>query len=114
MPTGLPVPTGLVEAEDAYLIVMASQPADDNAALRPPADPAVAREGPPGFLPSTPPRKRAESVIVRLIATAGVVGIGTAIGAIMGAYDVAGWIVGLVASSVAVVLAAVLWRSRRL
>jgi len=68
----------------------------------------------PGFLPSTPPRPQLESVLVRLIATAGVVGIGTAIGAIMGAYDVAGWIVGLVASSVAVVLAAVLWRSRKL
>jgi hypothetical protein len=51
---------------------------------------------------------------VRLIATAGVVGIGTAIGAILGAYDVAGWIVGLVTSGVSVVLAAVLWRSRRL
>jgi hypothetical protein len=32
----------------------------------------------------------------------------------MGAFDAAGWIVGLVASAVSVVLAAVLWRSRRL
>jgi len=75
---------------------------------------AEAGEGAPGFLPSTPPRARAESVIVRLIATAGLVGIGTAIAAIMGAYDVAYWIVGVVASAVTVVLAAVLWRSRRL
>lgn len=72
------------------------------------------RPGERGFLPATPPRARAESVVVRLIATAGVIGIGTAIGAIMGAYDVAGWIVGLVASAVTVVLAAILWRSRRL
>jgi len=32
----------------------------------------------------------------------------------MGAYDVAGWIIGLVASAVTVLLAAMLWRSRRL
>jgi hypothetical protein len=74
----------------------------------PPRDASV------GFLPSPPPRARFESVVVRVIATAGVVGIGTAIGAVMGAYDVAGWIIGLVASAVTVVLAAVLWRSRRL
>ncbi len=51
---------------------------------------------------------------MRLIATAGVVGIGTAVGAILVANDVAGWIVGLAVSIVSVILAAVLWRSRRL
>jgi hypothetical protein len=93
---------------------MAEEPAfGDGAARVPPYDEGRVA-GDRGFLPATPPRARAESVAVRLIATAGVVGIGTAIGAIMGAYDVAGWIVGLVASAVSVVLAAVLWRSRRL
>ena len=67
-----------------------------------------------GFLPPGPPRLAAESVLVRLIASAGVVGIGTVLGAILGAYDVAGWIVGLVVSVVSLVMAAVLWRSRRL
>ena len=89
---------------------MPDEPVFDAGASRPDA----AAPGAPGFLPAAPPRARAESVVVRVIATAGVVGIGTAIAAIMGAYDVAYWIVGLVASAVTVVLAAVLWRSRRL
>ena len=72
-------------------------------------DPAAA-----GFLSPAPPRRRLESALVRLIATAGVIGIGTAVGAILAADQVAGWITGLVVSAVSVVLAAVLWRSRRL
>jgi hypothetical protein len=67
-----------------------------------------------GFLPSSPGRLRVESVFVRLVATAGVIGIGTALGAILVANDVAGWITGLAVSALSVVLAAVLWRSRRL
>jgi hypothetical protein len=42
------------------------------------------------------------------------VGVGTALGAILVAADVAGWIGGFVVSLVTVVLAAMLWRSRRL
>lgn len=71
-------------------------------------------EAPTGFLPSTPARREAESVFVRLVATAGVVGIGTLLGAILTASDVAGWVVGLAVASLSVVLAAVLWRSRTL
>ncbi len=67
-----------------------------------------------GFLPTRPGRLRIESVFVRLIATAGVIGIGTAVGAILVANDVAGWITGLAVSTLSVILAAVLWRSRRL
>jgi protein-S-isoprenylcysteine O-methyltransferase Ste14 len=67
-----------------------------------------------GFLPASPARHEAESVFVRLIATAGVVGIGTLLGALLTANNVAGWIVGLVVSLVSVVIAAVLWRSRTL
>jgi hypothetical protein len=67
-----------------------------------------------GFLPSQPGRATAESVLVRIIATAGVIGIGTAVGAILDSNNVAGWIVALVVSALSVVLAAVLWRSRRL
>ncbi|HEY2330539.1 MAG TPA: hypothetical protein VGH94_01340 [Acidimicrobiales bacterium] len=69
---------------------------------------------PQGFLSSSPPRHRAESALVRLIATIGVVAIGTVLGAILVANDVAGWITGLVTSATAVVLAAMLWRSRTL
>jgi hypothetical protein len=49
---------------------------------------------------------------VRLIATAGIVGVGVAIAAIMVSSNSQGWIVGLVVSLVSVVLAAVLWSSR--
>jgi hypothetical protein len=67
-----------------------------------------------GFLPGNPPRIGIESVAVRFVATAGVIGIGTALGAILANNNVTGWVVALVVSSISVILAAVLWRSRRL
>ena len=67
-----------------------------------------------GFLSEQPARQTFESVFARLVATAGIVGIGTALGAILTAANVAGWISGLVISIVTVALAAMLWRSRRL
>jgi hypothetical protein len=64
------------------------------------------------------PRERRRSgferLIVRLIATCGIVGIGVAIAAIMVSKNSQGWVVGLVVSIVSVVLAAVLWSSRQL
>ena len=67
-----------------------------------------------GFLPSQPPRLAAESVLVRVVATIGVVAIGTGLGALLVAQNVAGWIVGLAVAALSVVLAAVLWRSREM
>lgn len=67
-----------------------------------------------GFLPEQPERRTFESVFARVVATAGIVGIGTALGAIVIAANVAGWIASLVVSIVTVALAAMLWRSRRL
>jgi tetrahydromethanopterin S-methyltransferase subunit F len=67
-----------------------------------------------GFLPEQPERRTFESVFARVVATAGIVGVGTALGAILIATNVAGWITGLVVSIVTVALAAMLWRSRRL
>jgi hypothetical protein len=61
-----------------------------------------------------PERRTYESVFARLVATAGIVGIGAALSAILVAANVAGWIAGLVVSIVTVALAAMLWRSRRL
>jgi len=69
---------------------------------------------PEGFLNSDAPRRHSESVLVRLIATAGIVGLGTAIAAVLGGLDVASWVAGLVVSVVTLCLAAVLWRSRAL
>jgi hypothetical protein len=65
-------------------------------------DPSVARG-----------RRRAfESVFTRLVSTLGIVGIGTALAAILGSQDVEAWIVGLVVSMLAVLLAAIVWSSR--
>ena len=49
-----------------------------------------------------------------LVATASIVGIAVVIAAIMTSQDSAGWLVGLVVSIVSLVLAALLWSSRRL
>jgi hypothetical protein len=57
-------------------------------------------------------RSAPERLLVRLVATAGIVGIGVAIAAIMVSSNSQGWIVGMVVSLVSVVLAAVLWSSR--
>jgi protein-S-isoprenylcysteine O-methyltransferase Ste14 len=55
-----------------------------------------------------------EDLLVRLVATCGVVGIGVAIAAVMSSNNSSGWIIGLVVSLVSVVLAGILWSSRRL
>lgn len=81
----------------------------------PETDPHVPSERAPttdGFLSARPPRRRPESALVRVVATGGIVGIGTALGAILGAFDVDPWAIALVVSLISVVLAAVLWRSR--
>jgi hypothetical protein len=49
---------------------------------------------------------------MRIVATGGIVGIGTALAAILGSQDVDAWIIGLVVSAVTVLLAGVLWSSR--
>ena len=66
------------------------------------------------FLPNRATRLRVESFAMRLVATAGIVGIGTALGAILGTQDVQAWIIALVVSAVSVLLAGVLWSSRSL
>ena len=60
------------------------------------------------------PRQAVETVFMRVVATAGVVGICVAVAAILGSQDVEAWIIGLVVSVVSVVLAAGLWSSRQL
>ena len=54
-------------------------------------------------------RSRAESALVRAIATLGAVGIATAVAAVMGNQDASGWLIGLVASLITLVLTALLW-----
>ena len=54
------------------------------------------------------------ALFVRLIATSGIVGLSVAVAAILGTQSVDAWIIGLVASLMSVVLAAILWSSRTL
>jgi hypothetical protein len=55
-----------------------------------------------------------ERILVRLVATTGIVGIGVGLGAILVSNKVQGWIIGLVIALVSVILAALLWSSRQL
>lgn len=73
------------------------------------------RRDAPNMLPGRDRRRSGvERLLVRLIATGGIVGIGVAIAAIMVSSKSQGWVVGLVVSIVTVVLAGVLWSSRQL
>jgi len=76
---------------------------------------SVRHERPQGMLPA---RERRRSVIergfVRIIATGGIIGIATLLGAVLVSQDVAGWIVGLAIGLTSVILAALLWSSRQL
>ena len=76
---------------------------------------APAHQSAPNMLPGRARRASGlERLVVRVIATGGVVGIGVAIAAILAASKVQGWIIGLVVAIVSVVLSAVLWSSRQL
>ncbi len=59
-------------------------------------------------------RTKLERGSMRLIATGGIIGIATVLGAVLVGQDVAGWIVGLAVGLVSVLLAALLWSSRQL
>jgi hypothetical protein len=74
----------------------------------------VPAERPGGMIPSGRKRLPLEAPLMRVVATGGIVGIGVVIAAIMTSQDSAGWLIGLVVSVVSVLLAAVLWSSRRL
>jgi hypothetical protein len=70
---------------------------------------------PKTMIPARAQRRTAfERVSMRLLATGGIVGLATALGAILVSQDVAGWIVGLVVGIVSVALAGILWSSRQL
>jgi hypothetical protein len=84
------------------------------AGTEPGRSPAPGQDQPRTMLPARSKRSAAEAAFMRLIATAGIVGICVAIAAIMGSSDAQGWIIGLVASLISVILAGVLWSSRRL
>ena len=70
---------------------------------------------PQGMLPARERRRTGiERGFMRLVATAGILGVAVALGAILVSQDVAGWIVGLAIGATSLVLAALLWSSRQL
>jgi hypothetical protein len=78
-----------------------------------------ARRGPPAarsgvMIANRRKRLPLEARLMRGVATAGIVGIAVAIAAIMSSQGSQGWQIGLVVSVASLVLAAVLWSSRRL
>jgi hypothetical protein len=72
------------------------------------------RTSDPGMLPARGERPAAERLLMRIIATIGVVAIGVAIAAIMRSQNSQGWLIGLVVGIESVVLAAILWSSQRI
>src|SRR3954451_20662262 len=71
-------------------------------------------ERPGVMIPNRGKRLPLEAPLMRLVASAGIVGIAVAIAAIMGSQGSQAWLIGLVVSVASLVLAAVLWSSRRL
>jgi hypothetical protein len=72
-------------------------------------------EPPQGMVPARERRRsKLERGSMRLIATGGIIGIATILGAVLVGQDVAGWIVGLAVGLTSVLLAALLWSSRQL
>jgi hypothetical protein len=59
-------------------------------------------------------RTELERGVMRVVATGGIIGIAVALGAVLVAQDVTGWIVGLVIGLTSAILAALLWSSRQL
>jgi hypothetical protein len=49
---------------------------------------------------------------MRLVASGGIIGIGTAVAAILGSQDVEAWIIGLGVSVITVILAILVWWPR--
>lgn len=93
-----------------------SAPATSDPAASPAGgrSPASGRRGGLNMLPERERRRFGfERLLVRLVATCGIVGIGVALGAILRSSNVQGWIIGLVVAIVSVVLSAVLWSSRQ-
>jgi hypothetical protein len=71
--------------------------------------------GDPGvMIPTRSKRLPLEAPLMRVVATAGIIAIAVVIAAIMTSQHSQGWLIGLVVSIVSLVLAAVLWSSRRL
>jgi hypothetical protein len=115
-PTRSPAPSPARVRDEADRGVDATPTASEREARRSARD--ERREAPAErggvMIPDRRKRLPLEAPLMRVVATAGIVGIAVAIAAIMTSQDSAGWLIGLVVSIVSLVLAAALWSSRRL
>jgi hypothetical protein len=95
-----------------------SERAENNASRSGPALPTSASpraEPPQGMIPGRLGRRtKLERGSMRVLATGGIIGLATALGAVLVSQNVAGWIVGLAVGLTSVILAALLWSSRQL
>jgi hypothetical protein len=72
-------------------------------------------ERPQGMIPARSRRRtKLERGSMRVLATGGIIGLATVLGAVLVSQSVAGWIVGLAVGLTSVILAALLWSSRQL
>jgi len=77
--------------------------------------PGAHRARPQGMIPGRSRRRtKFERASMRVLATGGIVGLATLLGAVLVSQSVAGWIVGLATGLTSVILAALLWSSRQL
>ena len=78
-------------------------------------EPGHGESRPQGMVPARERRRTGiERGAMRVLATGGIVGIATILGAVLVDQDVAGWIVGAAVSLTSLILAALLWSSRQL
>ncbi len=111
-----PAPSGAESGSSAASPAVRSEDASPQAPEAPAAPETAEGHEHPQSRNMLPGRERRrfglERILVRLVATAGIVGIGVAIAAIMVSSKSQSWIIGLVVSGVSVVLSAILWSSR--
>ena len=80
-----------------------------------PTSESPSEEPPQGMIPARSRRRtKLERGSMRVLATGGIIGLATALGAVLVGQGVAGWIVGLAVGVTSVILAALLWSSRQL
>jgi hypothetical protein len=117
-PTGTPEPTAASTGDPAHDPALGppagDEMADETAEPVREVEPApTPRQG--NMLPGRERRRSGiERLLVRAVATGGVIGIGVALGAILASSKVQGWIIGLVVATLSVILSAILWSSRQL
>ena len=112
-------PPSASESPESQIAAPSYEPAGDSvsSSVHEPAagGRSASREAPGNMLPDRGKRRFGiERLLVRLIATFGIIGVGVALGAILAASKVQGWIAGLVVAGVSVILAGLLWSSRQL